>query len=556
MKKMKKMKKYLLLILALNMLFMSYESEKRKAEAFAIETAALILGGMAIVGAGGVILSRTGAGTLGEKISSGFEATGAKIADIFSYNSVTDKGNLIMSPVLKMAMNNAIGQLKSESSSYVGDGLNSNTVSKTGVGTVSMNAGVLVSTGDMVRISFDYTSTNAGSYGNINAEVGGAAAAGATKLVYFNTKPNGSYSGTIQITKSTTKSMLSIVGTASSDAGTVTMSNLKVENLTIMSTAGYQQYKQYESYPADANARLTQIDNTLTQSSYDVSANNVQENVSDISQLQSSMTAIEDNTAGTNTLIDRMITALGNIPAAIKAETSDLWADAGAIWSGMGDTLVSTQADVNAKLANLADTTAMGLDNVKIGLTDAMESIRGGIDSFAATAAANWASWGQLTLDGIDAGIGAITSGLTNAWTNTTTAIDTASTAAKDGIGAINTEIGKIATFITDLPNTLLRLIVPAEGEFSMKEKIAELARLLEQKFGSLNDLYGYLEGATTTGSGSIYNIEVSLLGKQYKIVPIFLKPTIDAARPFLTAAVNLTSITFLVHRNKKELFK
>ena len=49
---MKKFKKYILLIMALNMCFFAYESEKREAEAFAMSTAALVLGGLAIVGGG------------------------------------------------------------------------------------------------------------------------------------------------------------------------------------------------------------------------------------------------------------------------------------------------------------------------------------------------------------------------------------------------------------------------------------------------------------------------------------------------------------------------
>lgn len=233
---------------------------------------------------------------------------------------------------------------------------------------------------------------------------------------------------------------------------------------------------------------------------------------------------------------------------AINTKMTDLWEDAGAIWTGMSDSLINIKADVNSKIGAMQTAMSGGIDNIRTDIGTMMDNLRAGIDSFAASAAANWASWGQLTIDGIDAGVGAITSGLTNTWTNVTTAIT-------DGVGALNTEIGKIVTFITDLPTTLLRLIVPAEGTFSFKEKMAELARLLEQKFGSLDDLHAAL-GAMITPSGSIYQIEVSLLGRQYKIVPIFLKPTIDAARPFLTAALNLTSITFLIHRNKKELFK
>ena len=279
-------------------------------------------------------------------------------------------------------------------------------------------------------------------------------------------------------------------------------------------------------------------------------------NISDLTRLTNLTFDEEQKQTG---MIYTIAAYMNALPLKIRDEMSDLWEDAGAIWTGMADTATGIKADMNAKMGALSDAMAGGIDNIRTDIGTTMDNLRAGIDSLATSAAANMASWGQLTLDGIDAGIGAITSGLSTAWTNTTTAIDTAATATTTATtnltDKLTTGMDQIVTWVTDFPAMMMSIVIPPASEFSMAEKIAEIAQLLEQKFGSLDNLMTEIRGAFDQ-TGSIYEIEISLMGRQYKIVPIMLKPTIDGARPFLTAAVNLTSLTFLIHRNKKELFK
>lgn len=542
MKKIRKLKKYIILILALNMLFMSVESEKREAEAFAVETAALILGGMAIVGAGGVILSRTGAGTLGEKITEGFEAAGGAISDIFSYNSVTDKGTLVMSSALKFAMNNAIGDLKAATSGISSaEDTGVTTSTGTGYNYANLTSKVAASTGDSVRISFTYSGNPAGYYSTVNAMVGNSASG---VLFYFRDKPSsGSFSSTFTVSGNYTKVLVGL--RASPDGGSVTISNLKVENLSTMANPAYSQFKQYESISSNSNTRLSQIDSTLAKSEYAVSANSVQENVSSISQLETSMTAIEDNTAGTNTLIDRMITALGNIPAAIKAETSDLWEDAGAIWSGMSDNITNLKTDVNAKMAEMQTAMAGGIDNIRTDIGGMITNLRGGIDAVGA----NIAGWGQLTLDGIEAGIGTISTGLTNTWTNITTKIIEGVGTITDGIGTITDGLTGVIEWIAGIPAMLFSVFVPPDFAF-VNPLMNELQVDFKSKFSSfdaIDQIFQNIFGATK----SIYDIQVTFFGRQYYIVPILYKPTIDSFRPFMTGLLDLYVVTLLYRRYK-----
>ena len=535
------------------MCFFAYESEKREAEAFAMSTAALVLGGLAIVGGGAAILSRTGAGKLGEKVVSGFEAAGGKIADIFNYNNVTDKGTLIMTPALKIAMNNAIGQLKAESIYSYTDDYNQSSSNATGYNFAMLTSQIYASTGDLLRVSFDYSSNVVKGSGSVHLGTSSSSNIGSSLFNLYQS-PSGTYSGTVEITKTMQNQKISLYASTKNTSETVTISNFKIENVTKAASPDAKQYQQYKNITSDSDARLTQIDNALNKTSYQVSANSVQENVSTIEQLESTLAAVEDNTAGTNTLIDRMITALGNIPSAIKAEMSNLWADAGAIWSGMNDTLINIKTDVSAKIGAMSDTMAGGIDNIRTDIGAMMENLRSGID----TVGTNVAGWGQLTLDGIDAGIGTITSGLTNIWTKTTTAIETAATATttaiNTGIGTITDGLTTITDWVIGFPAMFFSWFVPPDFSF-LGPLITKATNDLEDKFGTLPSLAD-LGSAITIQEKSIYDIEITLMGKNYKIVPIALKPTIDWARPFLTAAVNLTSITFLIHRNKRELFK
>lgn len=245
----------------------------------------------------------------------------------------------------------------------------------------------------------------------------------------------------------------------------------------------------------------------------------------------------------------RVITAINaasvSASSAINTKMNDLWEDAGAIWSGLADTATGIRADITAKMGALQDSMSGGIDNVRSGINDMIAGLNAGID----TMANNWAAWGQLTLDGIDAGVGAITTGLTNTWTNIKTGIT-------EGVGAITgsitTAMDDINTWITDFPTTMLRVFVPPNFDF-MQPLITATTSTLQLKFGPLETLPNVFRNIFGAGK-SIYDIEITVLGHTYKIVPIFLKPVIDGARPFLTGAINLMSLTILYRRYKGNL--
>lgn len=226
---------------------------------------------------------------------------------------------------------------------------------------------------------------------------------------------------------------------------------------------------------------------------------------------------------------------------AINAAASDLWEDAGAIWSGLADTATGIRSDITAKMGALQDSMAGGIDNVRSGINDMIAGLNAGID----TVSNNMAAWGQLTLDGIDAGVGAITTGLTNTWTNITTAVT-------DGVGALQEDLTSIKTFVADFPTTILRVFVPPNFDF-MQPLITATTSTLRLKFGPLETLPDVFRNIFGSGK-SIYDIEITVMGNTYKIIPIILKPVIDGARPFLTGAINLMTLTILYRRYKGNL--
>ena len=542
--------------MALNMCFFAYESEKREAEAFAMSTAALVLGGMALVGVGGVILTRGNAETLGQNIINNIESAGQKVEDFFSYNAVSEIGKVTMGAVLKSYFNSAIGNMKANAVStedtYKLDSTSYTTLGRT------YQTGIKFKLGDTIRYTVSYSNTSTINYVMlISAGTNGRGVASKSSYAFEPGSSSISQSVTVTHTQNSDRINL-IISTPAVTDGVLTIHSIKIDNVTTQGTDEYKKQAQYTPISSDYSERAATLDSNLTKSVYEVSPNNITENVSTVDQIEQIAPPVEDTTSGTNTLIQRMITALANIPTAIKAEMSDLWADAGAIWSGMGDTLTNIKTDMGVKIGAMSDTMSGGIDNIRTDIGTTMENLRAGIDSVATSAAANMASWGQLTLDGIDAGIGTISTGLTNVWTNTTTAIETAATATttaiNTGIGTITDGLTTITDWVIGFPAMFFSWFVPPDFSF-LGPLITKATNDLEDKFGTLPSLAD-LGSAITIQEKSIYDIEITLMGKNYKIVPIALKPTIDRARPFLTAAVNLTSITFLIHRNKRELFK
>jgi len=352
-----------------------------------------------------------------------------------------------------------------------------------------------------------------------------------------------------------TNSSIVYKGKSYTNANTLPVTNVSTPSITTEADNVYQ--RQLYANSLLSQNQVLQLDENMDY------ANSTLEDV------LSAQEGTYDETKTQTGILNNMWNIIKGIPAsiaaagvaastAINANMDQLWEDAGAIWTGMSDSLINIQTDVNAKIGAMQTAMSGGIDNIRTDMGTLMGNLSAGIDSFAASAAANWASWGQLTLDGIDAGIGAITSGLSTAWTNTTTAIDTAATATttaiNTGIGTITDGLTTITDWITGFPAMFFSWFVPPDFSF-LGPLITQATNDLEDKVGSLPSLED-ITSAITIQEKSIYEIEISLMGKNYKIVPLALKPTIDGARPFLTAAVNLTSITFLIHRNKRELFK
>lgn len=643
---MKKYKKYILLILALNMLFFSFESKKREAEAFVLSTTALVVGALATLAVGGYVASQSVTEDLGQDILNKLTAGGFDIKDYLMEKAMAGYFTFQMKQEFAELANSAVQTRVDTVSKYKATPVvNYNTKP-----TVAQNA-----TYNVAQLFSPVTSTNPWVVGTTLA-----VSFVATEAIPANTEfkiiANGqeifghvylqevAAGQTVNLEYSLseyhdgyynfqTAAVQEYVITASPYAGSYSIGSANpyvVSNLNIgitqpISGADSLVYDQFGAVSADPAARAGTITDRLNiGATYDIDGTANLTGATSIDQVatinpdsigtgetsglggyinmiinaikalagwiaaaftgmfQDILDSMNSLRAMLSGMLGQMISALYNIPSSITDAiyslpmwniynsmddiTSDiqstmeyLWEDAGAIWSGMGDTLTNIKTDVSVKIGAMQTAMSGGIDNIRTDIGSMMDNLRTGIDSLAASAAANMASWGQLTLDGIDAGIGTISTGLTNVWTNTTTAIDTASTAITDGITNLidqfTTGIDKIATFITDFPAMMLSIVIPPASEFSMAEKIAEVAQLLEQKFGSLDNLMTEIRGAFDQ-TGSIYEIEISLMGRQYKIVPIILKPTIDGARPFLTAALNLTSLTFLIHRNKKELFK
>lgn len=533
----KKIKKYILFIMALNMCFFAYESEKREAEAFAMSTAALILGGMAIVGAGGVILSQSGAGTLGEKVIQGFEAAGNSISNIFSYNAVEDRGKLIMSPLLKMFMNDAIGELKTASGSYVSSYQNNSSATKTGYYTAYLGSTVKASKGDVLSVSFDYSSSGAESgFVSVGYTSGGydSEVAGVNTVKLINS-PSGHFSGTVTVAKNIYDREIYLYGTPMKDGGSLTISNFTITNLNNVAKPEYKNYQQYAPISADSGQRLAQLNTSLIKDEYDVSASNVQENVSSVSQIEQAVAAVGDDVAGTNSLLTRLMSGLANIPSAIKSEMSNLWADAGAIWSGMNDTLINIKTDVGAKIGAMSDSMAGGIDNIRTDIGAMMENLRSGIDSLSTSAAANMAKWGQLALDGIDAGVGTITTGLTNIWER-----------VADIPGAIAAIPGDIVTGLTDLA-------IPTPAQTAENEENMQTTKqLFLSKFDFITVPIEQIKSLYAQRK-SLHDLTVDIMGQTVYVLPIQFAGVVSGFRPIASGAAVVGTIIFIYRRIQPE---
>lgn len=643
---MKKYKKYILLILALNMLFFSFESKKREAEAFVLSTTALVVGALATLAVGGYVASESVTEDLGQDILNKLTAGGFDIKDFLMEKAMAGYFTFQMKQEFAELANSAVQTKVDTISHYKSRPVVNHNVKPTVAENATFNVAQLFSpvtssnqfvVGTTLALSFvaaeaipantefKIIANGQEIFGHVYLQ--GVSAGQTVNLEYTISD---FYDGYYDFQSAAVQEYV-ITATPYAGAYEIGYSNpFVVSNLNISVTqpiaaADAMVYDQFGAVSADPAARAGTITDRLNiGATYDIDGTANLTGATSIDQVatinpdsigtgetsglggyinmiinaikalagwiaaafvgmfQDILDAMNGLGAMISSMMEEIINAIYSIPdtignsisnvsdaiynlpvwdiygaiqqmigtlsgvlyetsANIKTGMEDLWQDAGAIWSGLADTATGIRSDITAKMGALQDSMAGGIDNVRSGINDMIAGLNAGID----TVSNNMAAWGQLTLDGIDAGVGALTTGLTNTWTNITTAVT-------EGVGALQEDLTSIKTFVADFPTTILRVFVPPNFDF-MQPLITATTSTLQLKFGPLEALPDVFRNVFGSGK-SIYDIEITVLGHTYKIVPIFLKPVIDGARPFLTGAINLMSLTILYRRYKGNL--
>lgn len=399
---MKKWQKFVLLVMSFNILFFAVDAKKREAEAFAVSTAAMVLGGLAIVGVGATLLSRNNADSLGSSIAN---YLGDTYDEAVSFNTVTETGVINVSPALKVAMNRAIGDkkrsLNTSKAKY-------ERVEDYSSSSSSISTDVRASTGDLIRISFSYRyvgtqTSNQGTslalWGRMNSNV-------ITNNTHFY-GVSGQYNKSYEITHNSLSNYPLDFVVHGKD---YVISNLSIVNVTTASTPKAIEYEQYKNVPADDSERLTLIDNTVTQNQYVIDGSRINEGVSSISQLERKIDEIGETQQETNISIGKIFGALGNmpaaiatgignafswlkglltdiwnailgIPAAVAGAMSGLWEDAGLVWSGIKDAVNATNNWLNNVLTGALDGLSNGIDNLSRVFQDTWAGIEAGLSA-------------------------------------------------------------------------------------------------------------------------------------------------------------------------------
>lgn len=212
---------------------------------------------------------------------------------------------------------------------------------------------------------------------------------------------------------------------------------------------------------------------------------------------------------------------------AINTKAQELWDDAGAIWTGIADTATGIKADMNAKIGALSDAMAGGIDNIRTDVGALMDNLRAGID----TVASNVAAWGQLTLDGIDAGIGAITSGLTTVW---------------EKVGAIPAAIDTAAT---DARETVTGLFVISEPQkLENQQNMSSARELFLSKFDWIKTPIEQLKSVYSQRK-SLHDVSITILGQEVYILPQQFAGTVSMLRSVLSGSAILSTIIYIYRR-------
>jgi len=513
------------------------------------------LGAAGVLAVGGVIKNWDVVKEYGEKVIA--RMGGYDVASGSYVQNPDGTATVIYSPAMKLAMAQSVDDMPatiqvSNSMSFPDVVFNSSNFAYMGIGSVPAN--------HTIRLTFDYSLQSTNPYYPSYIQVRRMTSpTQQTLITSFSTPALTSKTGQAEVFYNTTIAYENFQYYLTKDY-TVSMTNVKVDvypvGTTAPTTATYDTADTFGTAGDNVNARLLGMNAAIADGqavTISADAELLNASIDDLASISDATLTETQTQTGILSQIWRgilsVITAINNVSTnitnSVNAKMDDLWEDAGAIWSGLADTATGIRADITAKMGALQDAMSGGIDNVRSGINDMIAGLNAGID----TISNNMAAWGQLTLDGIDAGIGTITSGLTNTWEKITTGIT-------EGVGSltgtITNAMDDINTWITDFPTTMLRVFVPPNFDF-MQPLITATTSTLQLKFGPLDTLPNVFRNIFGD-SKSIYDIEITVLGHTYKIVPIFLKPVIDGARPFLTGAINLMSLTILYRRYKGNL--
>lgn len=257
-------------------------------------------------------------------------------------------------------------------------------------------------------------------------------------------------------------------------------------------------------------------------------------------------TGILSNIWNTIKVIPQNIVAAGvAASAAINAKATDLWEDAGAIWTGLSDTVTGLKTDVDAKMSSLQDAMSGGIDNVRTGINDMAQGLTNGLDAVGSTVA----GWGQNILTGIDVGNAAIAGGLTNVWTGVTEGVG----AIGDGLTRVWERVGDIPAAIAAVPGdivtSLTDLIVPTAAQTAENDSnMSHTKELLVSKFDwirvpieEIKSLYGQRK--------SFFDVSINIMGQKIVLIPANYAPTVAIVRNVMSGTMIMSTIIFIYRR-------
>ena len=194
------------------------------------------------------------------------------------------------------------------------------------------------------------------------------------------------------------------------------------------------------------------------------------------------------------------------LPGTIVKDMENLWADLGAVWSGIADDLIAMDKAMSDYF-----------DNVMEGIESGVRSFNNTLADFKADVAAKAIALNDAMAKGID-----------------------------DIRTDINDRVTDVSNDISDIWTWLKEFFIPdftgiQASWLSMFEKIKLKFRPITELSTSFTSVFSKRK--------SIYDLEVEIFGEKLRPVPIELKSAIDVFRSFATALLVLMTLTRIYKR-------